>query len=205
MNDLGLILLLAIFCALKFWVFAEVLLLYIIHELLKRHVIRNLFLLNVLPDYFFRADLYTLLSSQSAEFFRRAMLSWRHLRHLISYPVFSEWASSFTLEVLSCVFVPWPLFSLMSLAVGKSRLFRPFLTRASTHFRVICILNNSRSLVMPRKVRHCVANLCLSLLLLCLTFTFGIHLHRPPLLCRIVGVALHYLSVCVPLWIAVTT
>ena len=58
---------------------------------------------------------------------------------------------------------------------------------------------------MPRKVRHCVANLCLSLLLLSLTFTLGINVHRPPLLCRIVGVVLHYLSLCVPLWIAVTT
>ena len=58
---------------------------------------------------------------------------------------------------------------------------------------------------MPRKLRHCVPNLCLAVLLLCLVFTFGVRARQPPRLCRVVGILLHYLSVCIPLWIAVTT
>ena len=58
---------------------------------------------------------------------------------------------------------------------------------------------------MPSKNKHAVANMCLCLLLLCVTFTLGICLHEPVTACQIVGVTVHYLSLAELFWIIILT
>lgn len=61
------------------------------------------------------------------------------------------------------------------------------------------------SIKMPRKSRHAVANLCIGLLLLCVTFTLGIHTEQPRLACHVIGIIIHYLSLVTLAWITILT
>ena len=58
---------------------------------------------------------------------------------------------------------------------------------------------------MPRKSRHAVANLCIALLLLCVTYTLGIHTDQPRLACHVIGIIIHYLSLASLAWITILT
>jgi len=72
------------------------------------------------------------------------------------------------------------------------------------------ILHNARVVVvicsrieMSRKCRHAVVNLCVAILLLCVLYTVGIRVTRPAVVCRVIGISVHYLSLSVLLWITV--
>ncbi len=56
---------------------------------------------------------------------------------------------------------------------------------------------------MPNKCKHAIANLCLSVLLLVLIFTFGVKMTGHELACQIMGISLHYLSICTLFWILI--
>lgn len=58
---------------------------------------------------------------------------------------------------------------------------------------------------MSRKLRHSVVNMCIAALFLCSVFTLGVHITRPVVACQTIGIVIHYLSVCTPLWITVIT
>ena len=56
---------------------------------------------------------------------------------------------------------------------------------------------------MPNKCKHSIANLSLSLLLLVLLFTFGVRMTEHELACQIMGIGLHYLSICTLFWVLI--
>lgn len=69
----------------------------------------------------------------------------------------------------------------------------------------LCEIISYRNIQMSRKMRHAVANLCLCLGLLFIVYTFGIRLYHFPIPCRIVGIVLHYLSLCTLFWMTAIT
>ncbi|WAR21925.1 AGRA1-like protein [Mya arenaria] len=61
-----------------------------------------------------------------------------------------------------------------------------------------------RFLSVPRKMKHSVINICLSLLLLIIGFTMGVQRTDHLRACQVVGIVLHYLSLVVLFWFTVT-
>lgn len=61
------------------------------------------------------------------------------------------------------------------------------------------------SIGIPKKIKHAVMNVCLSTLFLLVTFTFGINRTEVELPCQIIGICIHYLTLCTVFWITVTT
>ncbi|XP_063964087.1 adhesion G protein-coupled receptor A3-like [Lytechinus pictus] len=64
----------------------------------------------------------------------------------------------------------------------------------------VCFHSNIR---MKRKCRHSLINICLAVMFLVVFFTGGIRWTEPVLLCQIVGVGLHYFSICTLLWMVI--
>ncbi|XP_050304221.1 adhesion G protein-coupled receptor A3 [Anthonomus grandis grandis] len=60
------------------------------------------------------------------------------------------------------------------------------------------------SIQAPKKAKHCLINTWISIAMLCFMYTFGIYQTEEPKLCQVVGLALHYLSLCSMLWMCVT-
>lgn len=68
----------------------------------------------------------------------------------------------------------------------------------------LLFLVQCRFLNVPRKMKHSIINICLSLLLLIIAFTMGVQRvdHEPA--CQAVGISLHYLSMVTLFWFTVT-
>ncbi|XP_076258665.1 remoulade isoform X2 [Rhynchophorus ferrugineus] len=60
------------------------------------------------------------------------------------------------------------------------------------------------SIQMPKKAKHCLINTWLSITLLCFMYTFGIYQTEDQKLCQVIGLLIHYLSLCSILWMCVT-
>ncbi|ELU04140.1 hypothetical protein CAPTEDRAFT_219588 [Capitella teleta] len=87
----------------------------------------------------------------------------------------------------------------MSPAIYAGSLVLVFCTMAVS----ITYISAHRQLRMPRKAKHCVGNLSVAVLLLCVTYTLGIRTQRPRISCQIIGLAVHYLSLCALFWLLV--
>ena len=66
------------------------------------------------------------------------------------------------------------------------------------------IFSITRFLNVPKKMKHSVINICVSILLLIITFTMGVKRTDHVLACQIVGIILHYLTLVTMFWITVT-
>ncbi|XP_065170512.1 LOW QUALITY PROTEIN: adhesion G protein-coupled receptor A3 [Atheta coriaria] len=70
----------------------------------------------------------------------------------------------------------------------------------------LCIVSYAFSysaIQMPKKAKHSVINLWLSITLLCFIYVFGIYQTEDVRLCQIIGLILHYLSLSSLLWMCV--
>lgn len=56
---------------------------------------------------------------------------------------------------------------------------------------------------MPKKAKHCLVNLWISICLLCFLYVFGIYQTEDLRICQIVGICLHYLTLSSLLWMCV--
>lgn len=59
------------------------------------------------------------------------------------------------------------------------------------------------SIQMPKKAKHCLVNTWIAIALLCFMYSFGIYQTEDYKLCQIIGLTLHYLSLCSLLWMCV--
>ncbi|XP_071476250.1 adhesion G protein-coupled receptor A3-like [Diadema antillarum] len=64
----------------------------------------------------------------------------------------------------------------------------------------ICFHSNIR---MKRKCRHSLINICLAVMLLAVFYTGGVNRTSPPRFCQVVGVGLHYFTVCALMWMVI--
>lgn len=69
---------------------------------------------------------------------------------------------------------------------------------------IITYVSCFRFLNVPKKMKHSVINICVSILLLIITFTMGVKRTDQVLACQIVGIILHYLTLVTMFWITVT-
>ncbi|XP_046488638.1 adhesion G protein-coupled receptor A3 isoform X1 [Neodiprion pinetum] len=60
------------------------------------------------------------------------------------------------------------------------------------------------SILMPKKVKHCLVNTWVAMVLLCLLYTVGIQQTENIYICQSIGLTLHYLSLCSLLWMSVS-
>lgn len=60
------------------------------------------------------------------------------------------------------------------------------------------------SIAMPKKAKHCIVNTWVAMALLSFLYTFGIQQTEEVEICEIVGIGLHYLSLCSLFWMAVS-
>ncbi|KAL1516510.1 hypothetical protein ABEB36_000419 [Hypothenemus hampei] len=60
------------------------------------------------------------------------------------------------------------------------------------------------SIQMPKKAKHCLINTWAAISLLCFLYSFGIYQTEDQRLCQIIGLSLHYLTLCSLLWMCVT-
>ncbi|XP_048511480.1 adhesion G protein-coupled receptor A3 isoform X1 [Athalia rosae] len=60
------------------------------------------------------------------------------------------------------------------------------------------------SIMMPKKVKHCLVNTWVSIALLCFLYTAGIQQTENIYVCQSIGLTLHYLSLCGLLWMSVS-
>ncbi|XP_067132916.1 adhesion G protein-coupled receptor A3 isoform X2 [Centruroides vittatus] len=61
-----------------------------------------------------------------------------------------------------------------------------------------------KEIKMPKKNKHSLVNTWISMTVLCLTFTFGVHQTDYTKICEAVGLILHYLTFCTLLWMIIT-
>lgn len=61
-----------------------------------------------------------------------------------------------------------------------------------------------RKIQMPKKTKHSFINTWLSITLLCIVFSLGIHQTDVAIMCQSIGLVLHYLTLCTLLWMLVT-
>ncbi|CAH2046820.1 unnamed protein product, partial [Iphiclides podalirius] len=61
-----------------------------------------------------------------------------------------------------------------------------------------------RALLMPARAKHALLNTWLAIGLLCFLYTLGIYQTEDVRLCRVLGLLIHYLSLCCPLWMCVS-
>lgn len=61
-----------------------------------------------------------------------------------------------------------------------------------------------RVLLMPARAKHALLNTWLAIGLLCFLYTLGIYQTEDVRLCRVLGLLIHYLSLCCPLWMCVS-
>ncbi|XP_045188915.2 adhesion G protein-coupled receptor A3-like isoform X2 [Mercenaria mercenaria] len=69
---------------------------------------------------------------------------------------------------------------------------------------IITYVSCFKFLNIPRKMKHSVINICVSVLLLIIGFTMGIKRTDHERACQIVGIVLHYLSMVAMFWFTVT-
>lgn len=70
----------------------------------------------------------------------------------------------------------------------------------------VCILTYLfcyKSIQMPKKAKHSLINMWISILMLCFMYVFGIYQTEDVRLCEIVGMILHYFTLCTLLWMCV--
>ncbi|XP_074644037.1 adhesion G protein-coupled receptor A3-like [Tubulanus polymorphus] len=70
---------------------------------------------------------------------------------------------------------------------------------------IVTYITCHKFIEIPKKAKHSVVNFCISLMFLIIAFTMGINRTDHPLACQIIGVAIHYLSICTMFWITITT
>lgn len=68
---------------------------------------------------------------------------------------------------------------------------------------IVTYMAYGQSIQMARRAKHGLINMWLALSLLSLTFTSGIYQTEQYKVCQSIGIAIHYLSLCVLLWICV--
>lgn len=73
-----------------------------------------------------------------------------------------------------------------------------------TWINIVTYLAYGKSLQMARRAKHALINTWLALSLLIVTFTFGIYQTETYNVCQGVGIAIHYFSLCVLLWMCVS-
>lgn len=73
-----------------------------------------------------------------------------------------------------------------------------------TWINIVTYLATGKSLQMARRAKHALVNTWLALSLLSLTFTAGIYQTETYNVCQGVGIAIHYFSLCVLLWMCVS-
>lgn len=69
---------------------------------------------------------------------------------------------------------------------------------------IITYVSCFRFLNVPKKMKHSVINICVSILLLIITFTMGVKRTDHMLACQVVGIVLHYLTLVTTFWITIT-
>ncbi|KAI8116106.1 hypothetical protein FF38_01531 [Lucilia cuprina] len=69
---------------------------------------------------------------------------------------------------------------------------------------IVTFLVFGRAIRINRQQRHTFVNTWLALALLCLSFTLGIFQTERQDVCRMIGMLIHYLSMCVLLWLSVS-
>lgn len=89
--------------------------------------------------------------------------------------------------------------------------FLPYAIYVGTAVLFLCCCINmvtflvfGRSIRINRQQRHTFINTWLALALLCLSFTLGIFQTERQEVCRMIGMLIHYLSMCVLLWLSVS-
>ncbi|XP_067657299.1 adhesion G protein-coupled receptor A3-like [Haliotis asinina] len=70
---------------------------------------------------------------------------------------------------------------------------------------IITYVTCFRMIYIPKKMKHSVINICISVLLLIVAFTMGINRTDFELVCQIAGIAIHYLTLCAVFWITITS
>ncbi|XP_060079222.1 adhesion G protein-coupled receptor A3-like [Ylistrum balloti] len=70
---------------------------------------------------------------------------------------------------------------------------------------IITYVSCFRFINVPKKLKHSVINICISILLLLIGFTMGVKRTDHHLACQIVGVGIHYLTLVAMFWITVTS
>ncbi|XP_041370452.1 adhesion G protein-coupled receptor A3-like [Gigantopelta aegis] len=69
---------------------------------------------------------------------------------------------------------------------------------------IITYITCFRLIFIPKKMKHSVINICISVLLLIVAFTMGINRTDLELVCQIAGICIHYLTLCAIFWITIT-
>ncbi|XP_064630086.1 adhesion G protein-coupled receptor A3-like isoform X2 [Lineus longissimus] len=62
-----------------------------------------------------------------------------------------------------------------------------------------------RNIIVTKKLKHSVVNICLSILILIMVFTMGVLRTDHLLACQIIGIIIHYFSISAIFWITITT
>ena len=63
----------------------------------------------------------------------------------------------------------------------------------------------NRNIRMKRKCRHSLMNICLAMLFLVSFYAGGVNRVAPQRMCQIVGIGIHYFSICSLIWMAIAT
>lgn len=69
---------------------------------------------------------------------------------------------------------------------------------------IVTYIAYGQSIQMARRAKHALVNTWLAIALLCMVFTSGVYQTEDYRLCQMIGMALHYFSLCVILWICVS-
>lgn len=69
---------------------------------------------------------------------------------------------------------------------------------------IVTYVSCFRFINVPKKMKHSVINICISSLLLIITFTMGVKRIDHHLACQIVGISIHYLTLCAMFWVTIT-
>ncbi|XP_063435452.1 adhesion G protein-coupled receptor A3-like [Mytilus trossulus] len=69
---------------------------------------------------------------------------------------------------------------------------------------IVTYVSCFRFINVPKKMKHSVINICISSLLLIITFTMGVKRMDHYLACQIVGIFIHYLTLCAMFWVTIT-
>ncbi|KAK6177945.1 hypothetical protein SNE40_012804 [Patella caerulea] len=70
---------------------------------------------------------------------------------------------------------------------------------------IITYITCFRVIYIPKKLKHSVINICISVHLLIVAFTLGINRTDLELACQIAGICIHYLTLCAVFWITITS
>lgn len=57
---------------------------------------------------------------------------------------------------------------------------------------------------MPKKMKHSLLNMWIAMTILILTFTLGVKQTDFALICQVVGLSMHYLTLCTLVWMIIT-